>query len=188
MRVRVCSTRKGRSESGWGDAMWRSVNFSSRTHSYWQTCMGSTRRVLGPTLVYTSRIWPVTALHPMLKCHPALLPPRAIVSGGFSRRISCCCHCGPTGTGQRKCSCRCQSRPSRQLENSDSNSPCETRCPAPPALLVTQTTAQQRRLLEVPGNDCFLCLICVYLGGKVLVISTRLKADTVAVGSNLPLL
>lgn len=30
-------------------------------------------RVLGPTLVYTSRIWPVTALHPMLKCHPALL-------------------------------------------------------------------------------------------------------------------
>lgn len=30
-------------------------------------------RVMGRTLAYTWRIWPVTALHPVLKCHPALL-------------------------------------------------------------------------------------------------------------------
>lgn len=114
MRVRVCSTRK---RQEWVRMRWCHVEkckFLLQNSLLLTDLYGiHPSRVLGPTLVYTSRIWPVTALHPMLKCHPALL-----LQKSQSLEVSpvggspCCCHCGPTGTGQRKCSCHCQSRPS----------------------------------------------------------------------------
>ena len=108
VRSECVAPQKGRSESRCGDATWRSVNLSSRTHSYWQTCMGSTHPELwGPLWFIPGESGLLLLCISCSNATPHFCSRRAIVSGGSHvGRSPCCCHCGPTETSQCKCACR----------------------------------------------------------------------------------
>ena len=74
VKIRVCSTRK---RQEWVRMWWCHVEkckFALQNSLLLTDLCGiHPSRVMGPALVFTWRIWPVTALHLVLRCHAALL-------------------------------------------------------------------------------------------------------------------
>lgn len=165
LRIRVCSTRK---RQEWVRMWWCHVEkckfVLQNSLLLTDLCGIHPSRVMGPALVFTWRIWPVTALHLVLRCHAALLLQK---SRGLWRFLTC--HRAARGFWQ-------------QLTLGDtlpsSPSPCSNAdcCPA-------------ERVVEVPGNG-HISLSLMHLSGVERCLSSilYLKADTITIGSNLPLL